>query len=891
MKKILYLIVLLIVPQVLKSQYAYITGKVYDKFGPLSNVAISIKGTPYGTFSDTNGYFAFEIDTGYHQLGVKMVGYQDTERAILLNNLDQKEINFELENTLMDADVSTGSKSNVTQNQLESPVPIDVIYGNDLVNTGQTELAQALHQLLPSFYSVRQSIDDPINQVDPISLRGLGPDQVLVLVNGKRRHKSALLNTTDIFGKGTAGTDLNTIPLLAIDRIEILRDGASSQYGSDAIAGVINIVLKDRSVDPNVSVLVGSSTEGDGQTESVSFNYGLNLQRRGHVTVTGFFTDQDRVNRSGDYDGQVFPLKAFETEERLTKFYDQTGFQNRRLQELGSSEMQNAALVINSTLELSPFIDFYGFGGISYKNGLTDLGYRLPLDQQRIVFSLYPQGFSPQLISEVFDRTWVSGIKGEVNDWYLDFSFSKANNVFDVTVANSNNASLGQKSPTTAFAGSYQYNHDIISFDATRTYEYSKGQLDIAFGTEYKIEEYIIEHGEPESYANGEDTTSNNGRPKEDGMQGYRGIDIADALEELRSNVSVYLEVENSIGKLLTQAAVRYEEYSDFGENTNYKIAARYKFANQFLLRGSYSTGFKAPSLHQLYYQRVSTEYVDDTLHNVELFNSESPIFRSKFALEGLEPEISTSISIGVTSSINRNISLSIDAYQTDIDDRIGLSRRIDVKTNNFLRNAVSSRGIRYIEFFTNVVDTRTTGLDAVLAAQYNADKFSIHFHSAFSMMQTRLRGKEKPLGGEEREFDLMGREEISRIEAYVPETQLRNSLTFTFNKIGLTLNHTRYGATEYRYEEMEQELNTLTNQVETRDQKFAAKNLFGVDIKFRPTSKLELTFGGLNLTNEYPDELSHSANRNEGLTPYSQHVRPFDLRGAYYYLRAGVIF
>ncbi len=889
MKKQLATILLLIIlsSNLLQAQYAYITGKVYDKFGPVSNVSITIKGTPYGTYSDTEGYFAFEIDTGYHQLAVEISGYQKVEKAVLLYNLDQKELNFELENSLMDADVTTGSKSHVTQNQLESPVPIDVIKGEELVNTGQTELSQALHQLLPSFYSVKQSVDDPINLVDPISLRGLGPDQVLVLVNGKRRHKSALLNTSDIFGKGTAGTDLNTIPVLAVDKIEILRDGASSQYGSDAIAGVINIVLKSRAVDPSISVMLGETSEDDGNTKNISFNYGLNLRRRGFLTLTGSFTDQEQVNRGGDFTGQVYNRNV--SEARLDSFYSQTGFPERRLFELGSSAYQGASLIFNSAFELSDKIDFYSFGGISYKDGRVNLAYRIPADERLVVASLYPNGFAPELQTEVFDRTWTSGIKGDVNGWFLDFSYARARNIFDITVANSNNASLSFRSPTTAFAGAYKYFHDIIAFDATKTFDLGNGQMDIAFGTEYKIEEYVLLDGEPESYINGGDTTAL-GIPKDAGIQGYKGIDAEDALEELRSNISVYGEVEYSVGKLLTQAAVRLENYSDFGENINYKIASRYKFFNQLLLRGSYSTGFKAPSLHQLFYQRVSTQFVDNSIQNVILFNTESPIFRSRLGLLGLEPELSKSISIGITSSLSRNVSLSIDAYQTDIDDRIGLISRIDVTQQNALRAISNDLGIRFIEFFTNTVDTRTTGLDAVLAAQYNSDHVSLKFNSGFSVMQTRLRDDVPLLGGMDGP-ELINRAEVARIETYVPSTQWRNSLTVTIQKIIFTLNHTRYGSTEFRSPIETTVLNELTGTNESLDQVFSAKHIFGADLKIRPYPKLEVTLGALNLTNEYPDQLTHSANRTLGLTPYSPSVRAFDLRGTYVYLRTSFTF
>jgi iron complex outermembrane receptor protein len=273
----LAIIFILLIPWMTFAQYGYVTGKVYDRFGPLSDVRITIEDSPFATFTDENGYFAFEIDTGTYQLNIDLTGYNLVERSFRLTNLEQRALEIEMENTLMDANVALGSKSRESQNQLESPVPIDLILAEDLINTGETELAPALHQLLPSFYSSKQSADDGINMVDPVSLRGLGPDQLLVLVNGKRMHKSAFLNVSDVFGKGTAGPDLNIIPLAAIQKIEILRDGASSQYGSDAIAGVINIILKDRVAITSISPYVGTTTQDGELTRSISINKGFGI--------------------------------------------------------------------------------------------------------------------------------------------------------------------------------------------------------------------------------------------------------------------------------------------------------------------------------------------------------------------------------------------------------------------------------------------------------------------------------------------------------------------------------------------------------------------------------------------------------------------------------------
>ncbi len=879
------LLILTIIPLALQAQYGYITGQISDRFGPLPNVAVSIKDSPYATFTDEAGYFAFEIDTGYHELRLELTGYHAVDRTIELDNLEQQDLDLEMESALMDADVSIGSKSTVTQNQLESPVPIDVIYGKDLVSTGQVELAAALHQLQPSFYAVRQSADDGVNVVTPISLRGLGPDQVLVLINGKRRHKSAFLNVSNVFGKGTATTDLNTIPILAIDRIEVLRDGASSQYGSDAIAGVINIVLKERSSSTSISALGGSTTEGDGVTSNLEFNFGTNIQRRGFLNLTGSFVQQNEVNRGGAYTGPIVGIDSLDRSPVARQFFfDQTGFPNNTIYELGSSKTENASLILNSSLELTEDWDLYTVGTLNFRDGKVNQLYRLPFSDEQVVRAYNPFGFSPQLILEVVDRSFATGVRGTINDWYLDIGYALGRNNFDVSVRNSNNASLGLESPPGAFAGAYNYGHDILSLDLSRSLLLPFGEIDFAFGAEYRSEQYEIEAGELESYVFGEDTTAM-GELKSPGIQGYTGIRDEDELLEVRSNAAAYGELDYSVGNLLLSGAVRYEEYSDFGENISYKVAGRYKFANQFLLRTSYNTGFKAPSLQQIFYQRLSNELIDDGFENVLVINGSNFLgsLLQQF-VGGFEPEISESVSMGFTSSINRNISLSVDAYETLIEDRIGLLSRFRVEGDEELEEPLRGSGIDFIELFTNIADTRTRGVDAVLAAQYYFANWSLNINTGASFIRTEIT--------EFRDNDetLLERSEQARFETYVPSYQWRNNISVTFKRFTITAIHTRYGETEFLFPGDDNPenwaFNSFTGQLESRDQQFGAKDILSADLKFNILPGLDMTVGALNLTNQFPDRMQHSDNTNLGVTPYSLNVRPFDLRGTYLYSR-----
>ena len=898
---------LMLMPFLLSAQYGYITGKISDRFGPLPNVSVNIDNSAFGTFTDNEGYFAFEIDTGFYDLKIELPGYNQTSISIRLENLDQKELDIQLESELLDADVGLGSKTTVAQNQLESPVPIDVVYGEQLLNTGQVELAQALHQILPGFYSVKQSGDDPINLVDPISLRGLGPDQILVLVNGKRRHKSAFLNVKDVFGKGTAGTDLNTIPISAVDRIEVLRDGASSQYGSDAIGGVINIILKNKAFDPVVSVYAGQAQEGDGQIENVEFNFGVPVGRTGYVNLTTAYLNQDAVNRGGTYTGPIFGVDLLDSNP-IFRDTILTAFPNQSVTELGSSGYQNASITFNSRFDLANELDFYAFGGINYRLGEVQGTYRLPIQTDQVVSTYHPLGFSPRLVSEFGDQSLVLGVDGVINEWFVDFSYGVGLSSSEITVEDSNNASLGLLTPLSSFAGGYKYGHNIFSAESSREFEVGPGLIDIAFGGEFRLETYDLVDGELESYQNGNlldslgntviDTVQFSSAAA--GMQGYFGVSESDALEEIRSNASVYAEIDYSIGGLLVSIANRFEEYSDFGSRNNYKGALRYSFSNQFLIRGSYSTGFKAPSLHQLFYQRTSSQFIDGEFQNVQLINTETPIIGNFLPfLTELEPETSESLSFGITSSINRNISLSIDAYNTDIENRIGLLSRISVDDLRFLgeisglpalgelADFYEFSGINFIELFTNLFDTRTRGIDAVLATQFNPEFATINFNSGFNYLETEIVG----LDGQEGErVDEDYRFEASQIESIVPSYQWSNTLTLTRKNLSFSIGHTRYGESEFLHpfdnDPNNWVLNERTAQVETRDQRFSAKDLINLDLKIGITKFLNLTIGALNVTNQFPDRLRHSENINNGVFTYSPSIRQFDLRGAYYYTR-----
>jgi len=413
--------------------------------------------------------------------------YKSQTNSVSVNVGKTATLDFILETAFpIDQPVSLGSRAK-PRSLLKTTAPVDIISPQEITNSPQIELSHILHYLVPSFHSTNQTISDGTDHIDPATLRGLGPDQILVLINGKRRHNSSLLNVNGTVGRGTVGTDFNAIPVASIERIEILRDGATSQYGSDAIAGVVNIILKEQVEVINIDGRFGMNTEGDGKAVYMGTNFGFKVGTEGFVNVTGEYRNREAVNRSGNYTGAVYSTDEIEDQALINAndFFNTTGYDDQQIMEVGSAATENLALFINGELPLSDT--------------------RLPKDQDRVVLELFPNGFSPQILTDIQDDAAVVGFKGIKNDWDLDFSHSIGSNSLDYTVNNSNNASLGMASPRTFYSGGFKYKQNTSNVDISRTFDWLSG-LNAAFGAELRIENYEIIAGEEASYINGGNT-------------------------------------------------------------------------------------------------------------------------------------------------------------------------------------------------------------------------------------------------------------------------------------------------------------------------------------------------------------------------------------------------
>jgi len=526
----------------------------------------------------------------------------------------------------------------------ETAVPVDIVSAEALANVGVTELNQALSAALPSYNFPRPGLADGTDTIRPATLRGLAPDHTLVLLNSKRRHAASLVNVNGTIGRGAAAVDLNTIPTAAVGAIEVLRDGASAQYGSDAIAGVINVRLRDDTDGGDVTLSYGvreSSYEvptgtppagatwsapakierdvSDGETTTVSGWKGFSLGDAGFLTVAAEYKDQARTERDGWDFRQQYPLVngAFDPREQTI---------NRFNAWYGEPELEQLTLFANAGYDLANGARLYGWA--SYQNrDARSAGFFRPARDPRNVIEIYPDGFLPIIAPEVTDYSLAGGATWNWGDWEMDTSLVYGFNEMEFTIENTLNRSLGPDSPTKFDAGGFDYDQLVFNFSGVRQYEVSwlDSPLNVAAGVEARQESYSISAGEPDSYRNG--GVLLNGLPTASGAQVFPGFRPENAVDEDRTAIGAYVDLEaNVTEKLLASVAVRAEDYSDFGSNLSGKLAGRYDFTESFALRGSVQNGFRAPSLQQQYFATTSTNFINGVPYDITTFPATDPV-------------------------------------------------------------------------------------------------------------------------------------------------------------------------------------------------------------------------------------------------------------------------
>jgi len=928
-----------------------VTGTVYDDQNvPLPGASVQVKGSQTGTITDFDGKYTIEANTG-DILVFSYVGFNTQEVTVTSNTLNVTlQAGLELENVVV-----VGSR-NPNRTATESTVPVDVIDIKELNNVApQVNLNQILNYVAPSFTSNTQTISDGTDHIDPASLRGLGPDQVLVLINGKRRHTSSLINVNGTFGRGSVGTDLNAIPAAAIKRIEVLRDGAAAQYGSDAIAGVINIVLNTTVNELTATVTSGANfsknangqTGGiDGETTNFAASYGLPLGNNGgYITFSGDFDVRQDYNRMKEWEGSVFNL--YNTVER---FANQDGYNLANLLDddvadviqyanqaninlngattkeelqpilsednteaelaargqersdfnmrVGQSALRGGRFFTNFSLPLdNKGTELYSFAGISSRTGNSAGFYRLP-NQSRTFTPAYINGFLPEINSTIRDKSLSAGIKGMIGDWNVDFSNTYGKNSFLYTIGNTFNASLQSSSPTVFDAGGFSFSQNTTNLDINQFFDDVMSGLNVAFGAEYRVENYNIEAGEEASYsqytAEGQVITLASQEPSRDffgnarpgGSQVFPGFSPNNELSRGRSSIAGYFDIEADFSEeFLASFATRFEDYSDFGSTINFKLATRYKISDNINIRAAANTGFRAPSLHQINFNSTSTIFDQNgNPQEVGTFANDSRAAQL-LGIPQLKEETSGSVSLGLTAKIpDANLTVTVDGYFVKINDRVVYTGQFQGPGNGTeLDNLLSQANATAASFFANAIDTESKGLDVVIThkAQFGGN-WNLKSDLAGTFSQTRKVGDINAsevlenAGLVETYFP-----EDSRVylEEAVPRTKINLSNSLTSDKFIVFLRNVYFG-----------EVTEATTNID-RQQVFSTKIVTDLSIGYKVTPALTFTVGANNLLDIYPDRAAETLsdggnNRSDGRFDWSRRAQQFGIGGRFLFGR-----
>ncbi len=826
-----------------------VSGKLTDKTTNEALIGATVveKGTINGTITDVEGNYKLSGIAKNAVISFSYVGYKTVE----MTYDGQNPFNVALEEDAnMLAQIEIVGTRNQNRTVIETVAPVDLIDISQVTTkTGQLDINQLLQYAAPSFNSNRQSGSDGADHVDPASLRGLGPDQTLVLINGKRRHQSSLVNLFGSRGRGNTGTDLNAIPAAAIERIEILRDGAAAQYGSDAIAGVINVVLKKNVNELNANVNTGmfqakyrfDDKSTDGLNTNINANYGFSVGESGYVNLTGDYNFRDHTNRANTH-----PDVA------------------RR--EYGDPKMQNASLYLNSRFKAGAERSFYAFGGYNHRIG-DAYAWTRTADSERNIPEIYPNGFDPLISSKINDAALTVGMNDKWGKWDADVYNTIGYNQFNYFVNNTLNTSIGITSPTSFDAGGFSLMQNNTGLKFNRYFKETLKGLNLAFGAEYRTETYQIFAGEEASW-------KNYNPDKAGGSQGFPGYRPSDEINKGRSNIGVFFDVEADVSKSWTVGtAGRFENYSDFGSTLTGKLASRLALGEMLAFRGSVSTGFRAPSLAQMYFNSTFTNFVNGNAVDVLLARNGSAITQS-LGIPALKEETSLNGSFGFTFTPVSNLSLTVDGYMVKVNDRVVLTGQFSDEDEE-IGDDLKKLNVGLAQFFTNAVSTTTTGIDIILAhsTPVGAGKLNTTLAANFNNLNIdEVKTAPRLAGKEDIYFDLRER---YFVKASAPPSKINLTLDYSYQKWSFVTRFVRFGEVKlvnWNYDENDLDV-------------YSAKITTDFSLRYAPNNLIGITLGAQNIFNVYPDMSSSDLTESGGAWDPVQ----MGSNGAFYFARVGI--
>ena len=808
----------------INAQTKTVMGKVTDSKDGSSLPGVTIKNAKSGTVTGSDGKFTIKVSETATKLSVSSVGYMTQDVNIPASG----ELNIALitsTSALEEVVVSTGSR-NVQRTVTDAAVPIDIIGAADLKMTGQTTFDKALQYTVPSFNTVNTPVNDATTLLDPWEIRNMGPSRSLVLINGKRKNLSSLLYVQFSPGRGETGVDISAIPQQAIKRVEILRDGASAQYGSDAIAGVMNIILKDKYDYTSLNFNSGITSAGDGGMYGLALNSGANFGSKGFVNYTVNFSQQNSAVRStniylpselGAFGGDAAQnalitnyLKDYPTGNNINgsgettagKFLVNFGIP------VGESEFYgNAAMVIKRVSSFANYRTPYWRQDRGLLHSSTDNGGKNYLTPATLAFpgdgtDLYKGyvGYVPTFEGDLVDYNATLGLKGETNGWKHDGSLTIGGNTQTYTVDNTVNRSLGKSSPTRFKPGGYGFSHIVGNIDVTKAVT---DQLGIGFGMEARSESYTIVAGDEASY-------------DRQGSNSFPGINKLNAGLNQRFNVGAYLDLNYDFSKdFLINGTVRLENYSDFGSKAVWKVASRYKLADdKVVLRGSVSTGFRAPSLHQIYAQSIQASFAAGTILLSGLFNNRSAQARA-LGIPALKPEQSTNMTFGVGLNPSKNLSITLDYYRINVTDRIVYSSSINTDDKNLavpttdlgriLKGTSVGKDafdLASVQFFINGIETVNTGLDYVVSyrnIELGMGKLGVNLAGNFVLDNSIIGNPTTPKAIADAGSSILNTQIRSLLTESRPQYKTILSFNYSLKKWHFNLANTLFGSTKFQ--------------------------------------------------------------------------------------------
>lgn len=830
-----------------------------DGFG-IPTVNVIEKGTSNGTTTDFDGKYSLSVSSGA-TLVFSYVGYDTKEVAV--NGKSIINITMASGETL-DEVVLVGSRT-APRSNVNSALPIDVVGVKELTSTGQATFDKALQYRIPSFNTVQTPVNDATSLLDPYEIRNMGPSRTLILINGKRKNLSALLYTQTSPGRGETGADISAIPTDAIKRVEILRDGASAQYGSDAIAGVMNIILKDNANLGSATLRTGITSEGDGEMVGIAVNNGSTIgDDKGFINYTIDFSKTNLANRPGtvDAEGEAgdFGADLADVQEFLSRNPDANNVN-------GSPENASSKFLINSGLDLTDNTELYFNAAYVYKKVNSFANYRTPywrtVDDYPYLADFFPgdnpntaggyDGYVPTFEGLLNDYHGTVGVKTKINDWNVDLSYTTGGNTQTYTVSQSHNRNevygvsynpatdefeatplYGANSQQSFNPGGTKFTHNVGNIDISRVLS---DKVSVGFGAEFRNETFEVIEGELSSYDGG-------------GADSFAGNSPENSGKFNRYNIGAYFSLDYDVSDaFLLSGTVRTENYSDFGNTFVYKFSTRYKITDNLTARASISSGFRAPTLHQIYTQKAQYSFVPGQGIQVGGLINNVSTQAKLLGIPELDAETSNNFTIGFGGKLANNLTFTVDYYNISVEDRIVLGSEIGATgdATNPLDILLNNNNLSDVSFFSNAIDTRTSGIDVVLSKkniEIGEGDLDLNLSGNYTIQNER--------DGAVKDIALVANAGQSVVNATQealfftsrPETKWILGANYDINKFGFSLNNTYFGKTTFKQQGLSNDLRT----------EFTPKIVTDLGVNFNATDKLTLSLNVNNLLNVLPE-------------------------------------